>query len=482
MERFSPPGFLADFARRPALAAAYEQGWHAVMSNWFDESVAVEGSAFYNWLTDMSPGDAETQPVAWDAFPRMLERWFEEEDDADRKRLEAAETLRPQTFDGQPLRKIVKGKLGDPIPTFYRQQDEYCEWFVHRHGDGRIGRVTFTSEGPEYWQFLAHGTKPFFAAEDERSKIVAGDLTLVLDLYREHVSPLVKLADLRWPYDVAIFVAGEGGEGGEGGSWYRYAAKGDYNLFNKWNTTQGSMHLTHPANSLGAEVYLAARAAILRKDAAGKPVDGTEALVCCSGFGDPNRSSDPAIGKGVNGLAKAGLSVSLADPVGLYLAGINLDGFRGPKGEDVSRAWSVVRGDGERGVALRAVFQLPPDLGLTVDQVLARGTPITCGGQIADEVQITLTGIVKKRGDESDQRYPCVATCCKHPTKGVRTVIDAGGTCESVDWKEVAPYLKSGMAPAVEAAAAAVSEAVADDAPFHADVAPRPYDIHTARR
>ena len=475
MDLFSPPGFLADFARRPALRASFERGWHAIMDNWFQLSVEVEGSSFYNWMK-YPPGDSQPQAVVWDAFPRFLERWFEEEDDADRKRLEAAETLRPQTFDGQPLRRIVKGKLADPVPTFYRQQDEYCEWFAHRDRKGRIERVTFTSEGPEYWQFLAQGTKPFFAEDDERRDICAGDMTLVHDLYKEHVSPTVKLGDLLWPHDVAIFVADD-----QGGAWYRYAAKGDYNVFNKWTTTHGSMHLTHPANSLGAEVYLAARAAILRKDGEGKPVEGTEALVCCSGFGDPNRSSDPAIGRGVNGLAKLGLSVSLDDPVGLYLHGINLDGFRGPNGEDMGRAWTVVRGDADRGVALRAVFDVPADLGLSVDQVLARGKPITCGGQIADEVQISLTGLVKKLGDESDERYPCVAKCCKHPVKAVRTVIDVAGDCAAVDWDEVAPYLATGPAPAEpdEALGEAARPVPAADAPIGPA---RPYDLLAAKR
>lgn len=473
-ELFSPPGFLADFARRPLMRADYERGWNAIMANWFQLSAEVEGSSFFDWHTDDTPGEPKTQPVVWDAFPRALERWFEEEDDADRRRLEAAETLRPQTFDGKPLRRIFEGKLGDPVPTFYRQQDEYCEWFVHRDDKGRIQRVTFTSEGPEYWQFLAMGTRPFFPEEDARHKIVAGDLSLVLDLYQEHVSADVKLDDLCWPHDVAIYVADDGGSGG----WYRYASAGDYNVFNRWNTTDGSMHLTHPANSLGAEVYLAARAAILRKDGDGKPVEGTEALVCCSGFGDPNRSSDPAIGKGVNGLAKAGLSISLADPVGLYLAGINLDGFRGPHGEDMTGAWRVVRGDAERGVALRACFEAPADVGLSVDQVLARGKPIVVGGQIADEVQISLTGLVKKRGDESDERYPCVAACCQHPVKMVRAVIDAGADCSTVDWHEVAPYVPYGPAPAEVFGVTTPEQPVR----FDADAPPRPYDLLAAKR
>ena len=36
---------------------------------------------------------------------------------------------------------------------------------------------------------------------------------------------------------------------------------GAYNPRNMWNTARGAMHLTHPANSLGAEIKLAADAA-----------------------------------------------------------------------------------------------------------------------------------------------------------------------------------------------------------------------------
>ena len=51
------------------------------------------------------------------------------------------------------------------------QQDEYCEWSVTRDPDtDKITRVTFTSEGPEYWQFLA-----------------AVAPTRVVALYREHI-------------------------------------------------------------------------------------------------------------------------------------------------------------------------------------------------------------------------------------------------------------------------------------------------------
>ena len=34
--------------------------------------------------------------------------------------------------------------------------------------------------------------------------------------------------------------------------------KGTYNPYNRWNTTDGIMHLTHPANTLSAEIKLGA--------------------------------------------------------------------------------------------------------------------------------------------------------------------------------------------------------------------------------
>ena len=34
-------------------------------------------------------------------------------------------------------------------------QDEYCEWSVARNADGKITKVMFTTEGPEYWTYLA---------------------------------------------------------------------------------------------------------------------------------------------------------------------------------------------------------------------------------------------------------------------------------------------------------------------------------------
>jgi len=135
-------------------------------------------------------------------------------------------------------------------------------------------RVTFTCEGPEYWQFLAGGTRAFFDDDEPQAGIVDGDIELVAELYAEHVDPAVQVEDLVWPFDVAAFDP-------DSNAWYLFASAGTYNPFNRWNTTHGAMHLTHPANTLGAEINLAARAAVLRAGADGEPITDQEALVCC---------------------------------------------------------------------------------------------------------------------------------------------------------------------------------------------------------
>src|SRR3954463_14289784 len=61
---------------------------------------------------------------------------------------------------------------------------------------------------------------------------------------------------------------------------------------NRFNVGEGLVHLTQRANTLGAEIVLGASASVLRHDPAGQPVQEATRLICCSGFGELNRSSD----------------------------------------------------------------------------------------------------------------------------------------------------------------------------------------------
>jgi hypothetical protein len=127
------------------------------------------------------------------------------------------------------------------------------------------------------------------------------------------------------------------------------ADKGDYNPLNVWTTSKGIMHLTHPANTLGAEVNLAKDASSARDcDALPPPTPAEPSAevrrIACGQYGGINRSSDPLIGLGVGDIINAGLKLSLTDPVGLYIAKCDLASLKGPNGEAVANAMTVVRG------------------------------------------------------------------------------------------------------------------------------------------
>jgi hypothetical protein len=145
------------------------------------------------------------------------------------------------------------------------------------------------------------------------------------------------------------------------------------------------MHLTSPPNTLGAEVYLAAAATLLRKVSTYDP----QSMICCSRYGQPFRNSDPHIGFGANQLAKQGYTISLSDPVGLYIQEPTWDPYHTPDNTPASDFWTVTRGNGPNQI-LHAVFAVPPDKAYTVSDITINGQPILWGGQIPQTFQIRL--------------------------------------------------------------------------------------------
>jgi hypothetical protein len=235
-------------------------------------------------------------------------------------------------------------------------QDEYCEWSVTRDAaSGKITRVTFTCEGPEYWEFLA-----------------AVNPAAVLALYQEHVSPAVKKQHL-------------------------YGNDGRYHPRNRWNssTTEGAMHLIQANNTLGAEIELAAAATIVRTKN-GVPLTSEQELIECGAYGQPERFSDPHIGAEVNALARQKADISLANPVGLHLAGLSTAGWTTPDQSNPATYWKITRGTQEK--ALRAVYEVPADRGFAVGDVKINGRPIEFGSQIADFITIKITGLATRIG------------------------------------------------------------------------------------
>lgn len=244
-------------------------------------------------------------------------------------------------------------------------QDEYCEWSVARDADGNILSVTFTTEVPDYYDHL-----------------MDTDRDLLLDLYEAASGQRPTLDDLL--DDNNLFVAA--------------------NRFN--NATDGSIvHLVQRSNNLRAAVILAAEATVLREQD-GAPVVHPQTLVQCGGLGEPLRHSDPQIASAVNNLVRNGTDVTLADPSGLYIDGLETTGMETPDGADAQEFWSIERGTPPH--ALRARFEVPQGRGYTVSDITINGQPIQFGAQIAERVQIRLDAIAKPSTAPSPTPEPCI--------------------------------------------------------------------------
>lgn len=349
---FDPPAGLQDF--NPLLRAA----WNAYISYTFDQNIQALSAAglnpqFYNPTKVDTPQDRAADEITWIGFPRLISLEHPNDD-------------------------LAAWKEADtPSHSGERPQDEYLEWFVERTGN-KVSRVTFTCEGPEYWEALAHGYPLDY--DGPKDPQVKGDTAALLALYRQYIDPAVQLNDL--------FSAGK------------------YNRLNKWNASHGAMHLNQRNNTLGAEINIAAQATILRTDKTGQLIMDADALIQCAKFGQAGRASDPTIGDHVNSLARDGYMITLQNPVGLYIAGINTSGFVTPNGSDAQQYMKIVRGS--PGMAVRAVFEVPGSESFTVGDITIDGQAIEFGGQIAEHITMKLTGLAFGKGQIQNPPQPCV--------------------------------------------------------------------------
>lgn len=345
LERHDPPGFLTE------LVGPQKTAWSDWISRRIDAAIVGDPgsfnndsprSQFYNAVKTDTAEDQQTLVITWTAFPRNVAI----QSSSDELRWRRADSTRDV-------------------------QDEYCEWSVTRDPQSRkITRVTFTSEGPEYWEFLA-----------------AFNPELLLSLYQQHISPEVRRKDL-------------------------FDSAGKYKRRNVWNnsTTNGAMHLIQGANTLGAEIELAAAASIVRV-IGGAELTGEQELIACGRYGDEERNSDPHIGSQVNRLARAKADVTIANPVALYINDLNTAGWETPDGSDAKDYWKIVRGTPE--LALRAVFEVPADKGFTVGDILIGGEPIEFGAQLTDFITIKIVGLACRFG----QSDTAPQTACKQPAE-----------------------------------------------------------------
>ncbi|MEQ4722466.1 hypothetical protein [Nonomuraea sp. B19D2] len=408
--RYDPPGRLPDFKH----IEGQSQQWSHAVSGWFDECIAYQEAhnlhpgdkcQYYNWLTTSPPGPDMAQTIVWNALPNTLVRRF-----GQAKAVELADRMFPLTERADGAGGYFTGKVWER--TFYRPHDEYCEWRVIRNSSGKITKIVFTSEPPEYWQALHGDTLPG-ANEDSTAKYpFRGDRALMLELYRTYVDKNVQLKDLQAQQDLI-----------DEATKRVVIPAGAYNPWNKWNTTHGAMHLCQPDNTLVAEIALGADATVLRRRG-DRPVENPDELVCCSRYGGPMRNSDPTIGASVNSLARMGCWITLRNPVGLYIHHIDLAGITRPDGTSHGRPitpeyFRVERGSLTEQLIARAVFEVPPSEQpasgepLTVSDLRIAGVPIEYGAQLAGRITVALTGVAAGPGSFRNTPVGCVGRCCQ---------------------------------------------------------------------
>ena len=376
MFKYDPPANVDDLAGRPTRTA-FRDAWHQSMADDFASEIDGLPDDIRLFFSEMSSSaTSDDIPATWNAFPLSIKRQHPSDQESI-ARWEAADRLGTRNR-GTPL---------VPVLMPFRPQDEYCEWHAYSAGPGQpISRIVFTAEAPEYWIELARQ-----------------DFARVVELYRQHVSPAVQADDLKLAQDIRF--------NGQ------VLAAGSYNPYNKWNTTDGVAHLTHPANTLGAEIDLAARATIPRQDINGNRVTDVRRFACGSDFGDPNRSSDPNIGLAVNLTAlpaapgSATKSITLANPVGLYIDSIKSGVITDEDGDPLSGWFTIVRGVPGRG--LMAVLAPPAGAAFGLDKIRILGRPLTHGGQVAEQIQMVLYAKTADLGHPIPPLQACVGHCCR---------------------------------------------------------------------
>jgi hypothetical protein len=400
LQRYDPPGFLTDFDKIPDQL----NQWSNAVSGWFEEILTFETSQikpgetcqYYNQLNFQPDAPLWDQAIVWNAFPSTLRHRF-----GLPRAMELADTVVPLTQRMDHPGAYFTGPQWEHL--YYRPLDEYCEWFITRTDDGKIKRIVFSSEPPEYWQAMHGDDLPNI--EGTPTYPTTGDKDLLVELYREYVSPDVLYEDLICDQDLVDYTDPTNPQ--------VIYPKGSYNPYNKWNTTHGIMHLNCPPNSLAAEIKLGGDGTVLRTRN-GAQIADPDALICCSIYGGLNRSSDPTIGSTVNELASLGFYITLRNPVGLYMSHIDLAGFAKPDGSPVDQEFfRVLRGEAETGLIEMAVFEVPESEGFTVSDLTIGGVPIRYAGQIAQHITVNLVGTAAMPGHFANTPVACVGIGCE---------------------------------------------------------------------
>lgn len=357
MWMFEPTARLKDFDRVPGLREA----WSEFISDLYEthlygkpndrvqsalEELRLWGRSdsdlrVYNPASMPMPTNSQPQNVTWSALPTS----FDDQFNSTKEKLTFLDARQP--FPGDPS-------------LITRIQDEYCEWIiVRRNAQNKITALFFTSEPPEYYNFL------FYHSDQSRN--------LLIELYREITGvQTITLNDLT-------------------------DATGEYDWWNRYNN-EFAVHMQQPNNTLGAQVNIVSRSSVRRVNRLGVPITDALGLIRCGRYGDPNRQSDPRIGHAINTFAGENRFVTIENPVGLYMSGIDWNGWTTPDHTDPKAFWTVLRGtqaaDPNQSYIVRARLAVPDNHTYTVSDIKIGGEPIEFGAQVAAQINVRVAVMV----------------------------------------------------------------------------------------
>ena len=395
--QFRTPAGIQDFQKDPAKQKAMNTLWSSnldeftqqgMLSNPWNSTNTPKVTNYYNPVQNNPK--SKTYPVLWFAFPGRLHFNFPNATPVQLNEMADTGSM-PALINNNPC-----GTPTATIPYFpygpRGWQDEYCEWAVTRNPQGKITRIDFTCENPEYWNSLW-----------------LIDPNKVVSLYQSILNkPQITLADLSLPGALNPVTGGP-----------------VYNPLNKWNngtisnnTLGGAIHLTSTPNTLQTEIGLATAATVQRNNPSGTtgntfwPLRMYNNLLCDAQYGQKNRNSDPNIGGNVNNLVNGILTANtpqvatLADPPGLYIQMPDFTNYVTPDKTDASTFWKIVRGsktlNDQYGnpmpgnFILHAVFEVPADKNYTVSDIRINNSQpineqyIIWGSQVAATFQMQI--------------------------------------------------------------------------------------------
>jgi hypothetical protein len=309
---FDTPASLRD---APAGSPFYSSWSNLIAAGLAALSPGDNGGAFYD-PTETDVNIVASKTLTWMGFPR--------------------DVFLPGNRDNKPAAYA----FADTDVATRDPQNEYFEWYVTRNRAGKITKLTFVTETPEYFQTLWNT-----------------DPALVVNLYQTLVNPAVVQADLQ--------------------------TGTSYNKFNRWNTVDGIVHYIQNINTLGAALGLAQSA----KSSVPPFADNFEARPALA---NQPTSVDPRVSFDVHMLIRKGLHVSFRDPVGLYIVDWNDSGFTKPNGTPTGNYWRIVRG--VPGMVLRLEYEVPAGAGFVVGDIRIGGHPIEFGGQVAEHITVSTMG------------------------------------------------------------------------------------------